>query len=419
MIFQSDDINTPIFKFVFDDNFYVRSYNMEDLLSMNSNNYDKDKQPFKLAKKNTKTSLISKGSESVEPLKSTERQISFKIVDFKQTLNKLLKPLPISHQNTLARSNTNPNPNKLKHASTHMGNELLNYFNKFNYNINLFLELFNTINNSFTKTELENHNFSVVVVKCEHVRLIHRNKIANYEEVNHKKLFIFILEASETELKSFCDDVFVFSEGIKNNDENSLINVVVNRKIDTLIDSLTNPEDFNTEGPRPTFPGNMIENTNYICKYRVMRITGEKFQHGLFLIDTKEVVRFLPISNNYKKKILVFELKDIKAVVKYRYLMQYNSINVFFYSRKSSKIFEFESQLEADEIYDYLRNNAPKIDKHFNDVKYHTNMWVDGLISNYDYLMYLNTMACRSFSDLSQYPVMPWVITNFEDEESK
>jgi factor associated with neutral sphingomyelinase activation len=38
-------------------------------------------------------------------------------------------------------------------------------------------------------------------------------------------------------------------------------------------------------------------------------------------------------------------------------------------------------------------------------------------MSNYDYLIYLNIMGSRSFSDLSQYPVFPWIITNFEDEE--
>jgi hypothetical protein len=383
---------------------------------MNSASHNKE---MKIVKKNTKTSMISKGSDNEGgTTKPTDRLLNFKISDFKQTLNKLLKPLPGGQAN-LTRSNTNPNLIKLRHSVTSLNNELLNYFNKFNYNINLFLELFNHIYNSFTKTELENNSYSVIVVKCEYVRLIHRNKISNYDDINQKKIFIFILEAKEIDLKTFSDDVFVFTEGIKNNDEGSLINVVVNRKIDTLIDTLTG-DNFNTDGSRiPTFPNNMIENTNYICKYRVTRITGEKFQHGLLLIDTKEVCKFIPVSNNYKKKILNFELKDIRAAVKYRYLMQYNSIHIFFYSKKGSKIFEFESQLEADEIYDYLRNNSPKIDKNFNDIKYHTNMWVDGLMSNFDYLMYLNTMACRSFNDLSQYPVMPWILTNYEDDESK
>ena len=68
---------------------------------------------------------------------------------------------------------------------------------------------------------------------------------------------------------------------------------------------------------------------------------------------------------------------------------------------------------------EYIKSKAFKLDKNFSDIKHHTNMWVDGLISNYDYLIYINTMASRSFSDLSQYPIMPWVISNYEDDESK
>ena len=33
--------------------------------------------------------------------------------------------------------------------------------------------------------------------------------------------------------------------------------------------------------------------------------------------------------------------------------------------------------------------------------------WQHGHISNFDYLMYLNSMADRSFNDLTQYPVFP------------
>lgn len=33
--------------------------------------------------------------------------------------------------------------------------------------------------------------------------------------------------------------------------------------------------------------------------------------------------------------------------------------------------------------------------------------WQNGAISNFDYLMFLNSRADRSFVDLAQYPVMP------------
>ena len=33
--------------------------------------------------------------------------------------------------------------------------------------------------------------------------------------------------------------------------------------------------------------------------------------------------------------------------------------------------------------------------------------WQNGSVSNFDYLMYLNSLADRSFNDLAQYPVFP------------
>uniref|UniRef100_A0A670I2V6 WDFY family member 4 n=1 Tax=Podarcis muralis TaxID=64176 RepID=A0A670I2V6_PODMU len=37
-------------------------------------------------------------------------------------------------------------------------------------------------------------------------------------------------------------------------------------------------------------------------------------------------------------------------------------------------------------------------------------------ISNFDYLMYLNTLAGRTYSDLMQYPVFPWVLADYHSQ---
>ena len=42
--------------------------------------------------------------------------------------------------------------------------------------------------------------------------------------------------------------------------------------------------------------------------------------------------------------------------------------------------------------------------------------WQNGEISNFQYLMHLNTLAGRGYSDLTQYPVFPWVIADYESE---
>lgn len=40
-----------------------------------------------------------------------------------------------------------------------------------------------------------------------------------------------------------------------------------------------------------------------------------------------------------------------------------------------------------------------------------------GEINNFQYLMHLNTLAGRSYNDLMQYPVFPWIIADYDSLE--
>lgn len=42
--------------------------------------------------------------------------------------------------------------------------------------------------------------------------------------------------------------------------------------------------------------------------------------------------------------------------------------------------------------------------------------WQKGEISNFEYLMHLNTLAGRTYNDLMQYPVFPWVLADYQSE---
>ena len=44
-------------------------------------------------------------------------------------------------------------------------------------------------------------------------------------------------------------------------------------------------------------------------------------------------------------------------------------------------------------------------------------LWMKGGISNFDYLLVLNSAAGRSFHDLSRYPVFPWVLNDYESSK--
>lgn len=42
---------------------------------------------------------------------------------------------------------------------------------------------------------------------------------------------------------------------------------------------------------------------------------------------------------------------------------------------------------------------------------------LQGRVSNFAYLMFLNEEAGRSFKDLAQYPVFPWVVRDCKSAE--
>ena len=46
-----------------------------------------------------------------------------------------------------------------------------------------------------------------------------------------------------------------------------------------------------------------------------------------------------------------------------------------------------------------------------------TEAWVQREISNFEYLMHLNTLAGRTYNDLAQYPIFPWVLADYHSAE--
>ncbi len=47
----------------------------------------------------------------------------------------------------------------------------------------------------------------------------------------------------------------------------------------------------------------------------------------------------------------------------------------------------------------------------------YTQRWCNHDMSNFEYLMKLNTIAGRSYNDLTQYPVFPWILKDYVSTE--
>eukprot|EP01134_Creolimax_fragrantissima_P005149 CFRG5149T1 len=111
-------------------------------------------------------------------------------------------------------------------------------------------------------------------------------------------------------------------------------------------------------------------------------------------------------------------LSDIRYVFRRRYLMQEIGLEIFLTTGKTY-LLVFFSPHDREQLRTLLlkQNLAHLIASEPEKIlKSVTNAWSSGYVSNYDYLMQVNTLAGRSFNDLSQYPVMPWVLSDYTSD---
>ncbi|KAM7143631.1 lipopolysaccharide-responsive and beige-like anchor protein isoform 3-T3 [Molossus nigricans] len=121
---------------------------------------------------------------------------------------------------------------------------------------------------------------------------------------------------------------------------------------------------------------------------------------------------------------------EIRSVFSRRYLLQNTALEIFLANRVAV-MFNFPDPATVKKVVNYLprvgvgtcfglpqtRRISLASPRQLFKASNMTQRWQHREISNFEYLMFLNTIAGRSYNDLNQYPVFPWVITNYESEE--
>ncbi|XP_072262006.1 lipopolysaccharide-responsive and beige-like anchor protein isoform X2 [Pyxicephalus adspersus] len=121
---------------------------------------------------------------------------------------------------------------------------------------------------------------------------------------------------------------------------------------------------------------------------------------------------------------------EIRAVFSRRYLLQNTALEIFMANRVAV-MFNFPEPSTVKKVVHCLprvgigtnfglpqtRRISLASPRQIFKASNMTQRWQHREISNFEYLMFLNTIAGRTFNDLNQYPVFPWVITNYESEE--
>ena len=133
----------------------------------------------------------------------------------------------------------------------------------------------------------------------------------------------------------------------------------------------------------------------------------------------------MTLKKNVDKQIYY---SDINKIIMRRYNLIKQAVEIFTSNKKSIFLALYsEEKLMAlfatikQKLYDGKKckfGNIQLIEnpkKYFSAQKYQED-WKKKKISTFEYLMIINDCASRTFSDLSQYPVFPWVISDYTAE---
>ena len=162
-----------------------------------------------------------------------------------------------------------------------------------------------------------------------------------------------------------------------------------------------------------------MKKSNHECVATM--VTPLELYTGKFMISDTEMM----FRTDDNSRFWSWPLENLHQVQSRRYLLRRSALEFFMLDRLTYFI-DFGKAEERRQVFRaliklkpknfvplYLETSKPEALLRKSDI---TSRWIRREISNFDYLMALNTLAGRSYQDITQYPVFPWVITDYTSE---
>jgi hypothetical protein len=164
-----------------------------------------------------------------------------------------------------------------------------------------------------------------------------------------------------------------------------------------------------------TFPS--IKSEIQYMRFCTRIIPGEEIFGEI--IVSKEALYFIPDGSKCESEQfehVEIPLTSIVHSLRRRYTLEDRAAEIFVGNR--SYLFVLRNHKDRDEFLGLVSTkNIGHVPKSFlmeASLTTMTAQWSKGLISNFEYLMYLNTAAGRTYCDLMQYPVFPFVLAKYD-----
>ncbi|KAK8887896.1 hypothetical protein M9Y10_038955 [Tritrichomonas musculus] len=154
-----------------------------------------------------------------------------------------------------------------------------------------------------------------------------------------------------------------------------------------------------------------------ILKLDCSLVTMKKNYSGTLLMTINAII--FESSERFNR----IPLKSISSVYQRHYLLLDTAVEIFT-TYKKAYFCDFSSNeqrhLFLQMLNEFRTPNIRFIQLNYEDIKPLINRsikrWQKGELSNFDYLLKINKYAGRSYNDLSQYPVFPWVLQDYRSE---
>uniref|UniRef100_A0A146LEF4 Protein FAN n=2 Tax=Lygus hesperus TaxID=30085 RepID=A0A146LEF4_LYGHE len=238
-------------------------------------------------------------------------------------------------------------------------------------------------------------NTNVLQVVCkQHAEIFESNVLAPYKFKNVKRTFLFSLNYAHIK-----DCLPLVSQLYR---ASTLPAAEQNQMVAAIERSRQNLVKFDPLWLHDLDEKIVIETTGH-------KVTPLVMNHGRIVLSTTTLY-YQPFNKIEPYHILKISLPDIKHITKRRFLLQHVGLEI---SYKDTHLYlSLKTRSDRDTLCQCLLDQ-PCLKLSEPEQEIMTLQWQNGAISNYDYLLYLNSQADRTFNDLTQYPVFPWVISDY------
>ncbi|KAM6218970.1 lysosomal-trafficking regulator isoform 2-T2 [Rhynchocyon petersi] len=138
---------------------------------------------------------------------------------------------------------------------------------------------------------------------------------------------------------------------------------------------------------------------------------------GMYFVEdnASDTVESLSLQGELEPASFSWTYEEIKEVHKRWWQLRDNAVEIFLTNGRTL-LLAFDNTKVRDDVYQcVLSNDLPNL-LEYGNITALTNLWYMGQITNFEYLTHLNKHAGRSFNDLMQYPVFPFILADYVSE---